>query len=88
VLGPLLARFSGEFPRYDPYPWGARKYAEQLTANICFAEPLSDEFAACFAGASDDELVALGACFAFGDCVQNKELCEVVSRPARDERER
>lgn len=88
VLGPLLARFSGEFPRYDPYPWGARKYAEQLVLNICFAEPLSDEFAACFAYASDDELVALGACFAFDDCVQNKELCEVVSRPARDERER
>jgi endoglucanase len=84
VLEPLMARFGREFPAYDPYPFGARRYAEQLVLNICFAEPMSDEFAACFADASDDELTALGASFAFSGCVQNKELCEVVSRPGPD----
>lgn len=83
VLDPLLARFSREFPAWDPYPLGASRYAEQLVLHICFAEPLADEFAACFAGASDDELAALGASFAFGACVPDEELCEVVAEPAR-----
>jgi hypothetical protein len=81
VLEPLLARFGREFPGYDPYPFGARRYVEQLVLNVCFAEPLADEFAACFAGASDEELVALGMSFAFGHCAEQKNLCEVVSFP-------
>ena len=81
VLDPLLARFEREFPGFDPYPFGARRYVEQLVLHMCFAEPLADEFAACFADASDAELVALGECFAFGNCVRNKELCELVSSP-------
>ena len=84
VLEPLMARFTREFPGYDPYPFGPRRYAEQLVLSICFAEPLAAEFAACFADASDEELAALGASFAFGGCVQNEELCEVVSRPGPD----
>jgi len=79
VLDPLMARFAREFPRFDPYPFGARRYVEQLVLNICFAEPLADEFAACFAGASDEELVALGESFAFGNCEPNAELCALVS---------
>jgi endoglucanase len=78
VLAPLMARFGREFPGYDPYPFGARRYVEQLVLSICFAEPLSAEFAACFADASDEELVALGETFAFGNCVPQRELCDVV----------
>ncbi len=83
VMEPLLARFAREFPGYDPYPFGARRYAEQLVLNICFAEPLSGEFAACFADASEDECVALGGSFAFANCEENRDLCEVVSRSAQ-----
>jgi hypothetical protein len=79
VLGPLLARFDREFPGFDPYPFGALRYVEQLVLCMCFAEPLSDEFAACFADASDEELVALGECFAFANCVVDEELCRVVA---------
>lgn len=80
VLDPLLARFAREFPGFAPYPFGAQRYIEQLVLNVAFAEPLAAEFAECFADASDEELVALGGCFAFGACVENKELCEVISR--------
>jgi endoglucanase len=83
VLGPLLTRFAKEFPAYDPYPSGARRYVTQLVLNICFAEPLADEFAACFATASDEELVALGECFAFRNCVPDEALREVVALPSR-----
>jgi endoglucanase len=79
VLDPLMARFTREYPGFDPYPFGARRHVEQLVLSILFAEPLAAEFAACFADASDEELVALGECFAFANCVQSKELCEVVS---------
>jgi endoglucanase len=80
VLGPLMTRFTREFPHFDPYPFGARRHVEQLVLNILFAEPLADEFAACFAGATDDDLVALGESFAFAHCVVQRELCDVVSR--------
>jgi hypothetical protein len=83
VLGPLMARFSLEFPRFDPYPFGARRHVEELVLNILFAEPLADEFAACFADATDDELVALGECFAFANCGVQTDLCAVVARPGR-----
>jgi endoglucanase len=79
VLEPLMARFTREFPGFDPYPFGARRYLEQLVLSIGFAEPIADEFAACFAGASDDELVALGESFAFRNCVERRDLCEVVT---------
>jgi aryl-phospho-beta-D-glucosidase BglC (GH1 family) len=78
VLEPLLTRFEREFPGYDPYPFGARRYVEQLVLSICFAEPLASEFARCFADTSDEELVALGACFAFANCTVQKDLCDVV----------
>jgi len=84
VLEPLFARFWREFPGYDPYPFGARRYVEQLVLSICFAEPLAGEFAACFADASDEELVALGTSFEFGACVEQKDLCGVVSSLNRE----
>jgi endoglucanase len=79
VLEPLMSRFGREFPGYDPYPFGARRYVEQLVLSICFAEPLAGEFAACFADASDEELAALGKSFSFGACVEQKDLCAVVA---------
>jgi hypothetical protein len=82
VLAPVMLRFAREFPGFDPYPFGARNHVQQLVLNILFAEPLADEFAACFAGASDAELVALAESFAFGNCIAQRELCRVVSRPA------
>ena len=52
--------------------------------HTCFAEPLADEFAACFAAASDEELVALGECFAFRNCVPDEALRSVAgSRQVR-----
>lgn len=82
VIDPLLARFTREFPGFDPYPFGARRYVEQLVLSICFAEPLSEEFAACFADASDGELATLTECFAFANCVIDEELCQVLTKAA------
>ena len=73
-----MARFVREFPGYDPCPFEARRYVEQLVLSICFAEPVAGEFAACFADASDEELVALGRSFSLGACVKQKDLCEVA----------
>jgi endoglucanase len=85
VLEPLVARFGREFPGYDPYPFGARRYVEQLVLSICFAEPLAGEFAASLGGLSDEELDALGRSFDFANCSEQKDLCEIVS-PYREER--
>lgn len=73
-----MARFEREFPDFDPYPFGRRRYVEQLVRNILFAEPLSDEFAACFANADDDELAELARSFSFERCVEQKQLSDVI----------
>lgn len=79
-----MARFTREFPGFDPYPFGARRYVTRLVLSACFAEPLADEFAACFATANDEELVALGECFAFRNCVPDEALRSVAeSRQVR-----
>lgn len=82
VMEPVVARFEREFPDFDPYPFGRRRYVEQLVRNILFAEPLSDEFAACFADADDDKLADLARSFSFGRCVEQKQLCDVIRAAA------
>jgi len=79
VMEPVLGRLDREFPGFDPYPFGRRRYAEQLVRNILLAEPLVEEFAACLAGASPRELAALGGSFGFAQCMPQEPLCDVVS---------
>jgi len=56
----------------------------RLVLHTCFAEPLADEFATCFAAASDEELVALAECFAFRNSVPDEALRAVAeSRQVR-----
>jgi endoglucanase len=83
VMEPLLARFEREFPAFDPYPFGRRRYVEQLVRNILFSEQLAEEFAAAFADAGDEELAELGESFAFGRCAEQKPLCELVAAACR-----
>jgi hypothetical protein len=50
--------------------------------NILSAEPLSDEFAACFADADDGELAELARSFGFERCAEDKALCDVIRAAA------
>jgi endoglucanase len=83
VLAPLARRFEREFPAYDPYPFGVDQHIGLLVRQILLAEPLVEEFAGALAGASDSELDALGASFAFANCRKNEALCLVISSACR-----
>jgi len=78
VMGPLLTRLQNEFPRWDPYPFGPSSQANLLVRHMLFAEPLTEEFAKAFSGASEEELVELGRSFEFSSCRIDEALADVL----------
>ena len=83
VLGPLESLVRQEFPGFDPFPFGQRSWIHGLVRHILLAEPMVDDFARCFEGASEDELHACADSFRFRDCAVRTRLAEIVRRAAR-----
>lgn len=78
VLEPLEKLVASEFPDFNPYPWGQGRWISRLIREILLAEPLVEEFAACFDGISVPEATKLAESFAFGSCSLNSRLADVV----------
>lgn len=79
VMRPILVSFEKEYPSFDPYPFGRGDWIATLVKQILFAEPLVDEFAACFAGATDEDLDACADSFALRSCERREHLLEVLA---------
>ena len=82
VLRPLEELVAAEFPDFDPYPWGQGRWISRLIREILLAEPLVEEFAACFAGVSPAEARALAEAFAFAGCDRNDQVGALVKHYA------
>ncbi len=82
IMGPLEETFAREFPGFQPFPYGAQNWLEFIVRSIVLAEPLVDEFAACFAGASGTELDELADCFRLDRCVKRERLLELLAGAA------
>ncbi len=59
VMEPLERLFEAEFPDFQPYPSGQHQWIHVLVRHILLAEPLVDDFGACFAGLGAEEVEAL-----------------------------
>ena len=68
VVEPFQRMLTREFPDSAPYPWGLTEWARTLLMHITIAQPLSQEYAALFAGLDDGQVAALADSFAFGSC--------------------
>jgi aryl-phospho-beta-D-glucosidase BglC (GH1 family) len=79
LLAPIEAAFRREFPTFDPFPFGQRSWIHGLVRHILLAEPLLEDFARCFEGAGDDEVVALADSFRFEQCYPRQRLVEIVA---------
>ncbi|MBO0806360.1 MAG: cellulase family glycosylhydrolase [Nocardiopsaceae bacterium] len=82
VLEPLEKLVADEFGGFDPYPWGQRRWISRLIREILLAEPLVEEFGACFAGVSPAAAGELADSFAFGNCDRNERLAALVKEHA------
>lgn len=74
LLDPLEELFSREFPEFDPYPWGAKRWVDLVFRHILLAEPLVSRFEAALRGVSPDEAADLATSFAFDQCLERTDL--------------
>jgi aryl-phospho-beta-D-glucosidase BglC (GH1 family) len=82
ILGPIEETFRREFPAFDPFPFGQRSWIHSLVRHILLAEPLVDDFGACFVGASGAEIDALADSFRFDRCDQRQRLRDILRAAA------
>jgi hypothetical protein len=80
VVDPLEALLTREFPRFDPYPWGARKWASRLLRHILISEALLPEFAEQFRGISPAEARTLAGSFRWDSCTRRTGLEQTLRR--------
>ena len=78
ILDPIEALFEREFPDFQPYPWGARRWIHGHVRHVMLAEAMVDEFAAAFGGVTTDEAEALADSFAFDRCRVRPELASLL----------
>jgi hypothetical protein len=78
ILDPIDEVFDREFADFTPYPWGRRQYVNLLVRHILLSEPLVERFAHAFAGVTPDEAAGLAATFRFDNCVERKQLSDVL----------
>lgn len=80
LLDPIEQTFQKEFADFDPFPSGQRKWIHVLVRHILLAEPMADEFAHCFEGATRDELIAFADSFALDSCLRRERLAEILKQ--------
>ncbi|MBM7503966.1 glycoside hydrolase family 5 protein [Agromyces aurantiacus] len=81
VLEPIEELFETEFPDFQPYPWGARRWIHGHIRHVMLAEAMVDEFAGAFEGVDPDEAERLAEAFAF-DAAQVREPLAAILRRA------
>jgi hypothetical protein len=79
IVAPIEALFEQEFPRYQPFPFGARRQIAQLVRYMLLAEPLLEEWAERFRGVTADEIDALMQSFAFERCRVRTNLADILA---------
>jgi len=79
ILEPIERLFEKEFPDFQPYPWGARRWIHGHIRHVMLAEAMVDEFARAFEGVGPDEAETLADSFAFENCQVRSELASVLS---------
>jgi endoglucanase len=83
IMQPIEEAFAREFPRYDPFPFGADWMIKRLVRNVLFSEPLLAEFSAYFRDLNEQDLDALLQSFRFKCCTQRSELAAILAEYAQ-----
>jgi hypothetical protein len=78
VMEPVEKLFAEEFPDFEPYPWNKQRWIQGLLRHIMLAEPLVDDFAACFRGVTPEQAEELADSFRVDRCVRREPLLEIL----------
>ena len=83
ILDPIEKLFADEFPDFQPYPWGARRWIHGHIRHVMLAEAMVDDFAKAFEGVDPDEAEVLAGAFAFENCLVRIDLAEAIRASIR-----
>jgi hypothetical protein len=83
VMAPIEELFAREYPDFDPFPFGQKRWVDTLVRNILLAQPMAKDFGNCFAGVDNQTAIALAESFSFRNCVRNLRLADLVASKAR-----
>ncbi|MGR0321093.1 glycoside hydrolase family 5 protein [Agromyces sp. ZXT2-3] len=80
VLEPIEELFRTEFPDFQPYPWGARRWIHGHIRHVMLAEAMVDDFARAFEGVGPVEAERLADAFAFEASRVREPLAAILAR--------
>jgi endoglucanase len=84
IMSPIEQTFAGEYPGFDPYPFGQASWLMTLIRGIMLAEPMLEDFGRCFADVTRAETISeLADSFRLENCVIRERLADVLSAGAR-----
>ena len=78
IVGPIEALFETEFPEFQPYPWGQKRWIHGLVRHVLLAEAMVADFGRCFEGLKPSEAAALADSFRFDACTKRHEVADVL----------
>ncbi|MBS0446040.1 MAG: glycoside hydrolase family 5 protein [Proteobacteria bacterium] len=79
IMAPIEAVFAEEYPDFDPFPFGQKRWIQTLVRSIVLAEPMAGDYERCFRGVGDAEAVALADSFRYDRCVERRRLADLIA---------
>ena len=79
IMAPIEAVFAQEYPDFDPFPFGQKRWIQTLVRSIVLAEPMAADYEQCFRGVDDEGALALADSFRFDRCVPRRRLAELIA---------
>ncbi|HEX5858806.1 MAG TPA: cellulase family glycosylhydrolase [Microbacterium sp.] len=83
ILDPVERLFEIEFPDFEPYPWGARRWIHGHIRHVMLAEAMVDDFARAFEGVAPDEASRLPEAFLLRNCGIRGQLATILRQASR-----
>ena len=83
ILEPIEQLFAREFPAFEPYPWGARRWIHGHVRHVMLAEAMVDDYAGAFAGVTPDHARDLPDAFAFSNVCTRSRLADIIRSTGR-----
>jgi len=83
ILDPIESLFLEEFPDFQPYPWGQKRWVHGLVRHVLLAEAMVQDFGKSFAGVTPEAAEELANSFRFENCVVRTDLARILSEDAK-----
>jgi endoglucanase len=79
ILAPIEDLVAREFPDFQPYPWGQKRWIHGHIRHILLAEAMVGDFGRAFEGVSPDEAELLAESFRLSNCVPRARLAAILA---------